>query len=50
MRRLLVTLLLASAPLLSQTRDDRWWQDLQYLAAALPKTHLTSLFNGKLVS
>jgi hypothetical protein len=39
MRRLLVTLLLASAPLLSQTRDDRWRQDLQYLAAALPKTH-----------
>jgi hypothetical protein len=39
MRRLLVTLLLASAPLLSRTRDDRWRQDLQYLAAALPKTH-----------
>ena len=39
MRRLLLTLLLASAPLLTQTRDDKWRQDLQYLAAALPKTH-----------
>jgi hypothetical protein len=34
-----VTLLLVSAPILSQTRADKWRQDLQYLAAALPRTH-----------
>jgi hypothetical protein len=39
MRRLIATLLLVCAPILSQSRDDKWRQDLQFIATSLPKTH-----------
>jgi hypothetical protein len=39
MRRVIATILFVTAPILSQSRDEKWRQDLQYLATALPKTH-----------
>ena len=39
MRRLIATILLLAAPMLSQSRDDKWRQDLQFLSLMLPKTH-----------
>jgi hypothetical protein len=40
-------LILLAAPLLSQSRDDRWRQDLQYLASNLQKTHPNLFFQVK---
>ena len=47
MRKAAFVLILLAAPLLSQSRDDRWRQDLQYLAANLQLTHPNLFFQVK---
>jgi len=47
MRKIVLLLHLLSALLLSQSRDDRWREDLQYLATNLPKTHPNLFFQVK---
>jgi hypothetical protein len=44
MRKAAIVLVLIAGPLLSQSRDDRWRQDLQYLATSLQKTHPNLFF------
>ncbi len=44
MRKAAFVLILLAAPLLSQSRDDRWRQDLQYLASNLQQTHPNLFF------
>src|SRR5579872_1901791 len=47
MRKAAFVLCLLAAPLLSQSRDDRWRQDLQYLASNLQTTHPNLFFQVK---
>ena len=47
MRKAGFVLILLAAPLLSQSRDDRWRQDLQYLVSNLQKTHPNLFFQVK---
>ena len=47
MRKAAFVLILLAAPLLSQSRDDRWSQDLQYLVSNLQKTHPNLFFQVK---
>ena len=44
MRKSAFVLILLAAPLLSQSRDDRWRQDLQYLVSNLHTTHPNLFF------